>query len=496
MKFKLLAPLRTDFSIVVERTIQQPREYAAFWDAASEHVTQLRQYVPHQGAWSARMHEVRFAHRTLHDSSLHENVMYRTLKQASLARPIHILELHLAPGHLHLQAADAMSQQLLNAIQRVVVRVYSHHIALVEATIDLEQQLQSIAEHEIASHLDQLEAAASVCGERLCTWVNDRVLSMLFDWLKSRPDAETYIDMTVRSIARSRVMWVTRTLIFEEGDVANRDEIIHEWLVNSGGTELADGKRTEIERIQAEGDSHLIRWLNYLFRENAYTPPLDAEPSADIPLEHQLEAPFCDEWEALLLAQYYYAALDVIDSHLTTILANTWLPASNLNIASLKSILEYTIRNTHLMLIQRHDNAKYYRRTVKSELDKILDFWGFEFVLVEPVEEKIKLCETRLQLLMQQEAAKSALFTDMILLGIGITGIFSTFLALAEFGRTMATDVNLASYDINSLNIIEWLAVQPTDVILVISLILSSLLAIVYLFFRQRQTQIINTGEL
>jgi hypothetical protein len=91
-------------------------------------------------------------------------------------------------------------------------------------------------------------------------------------------------------------------------------------------------------------------------------------------------------------------------------------------------------------------------------------------------------------LLHQKEAARSAIYTDIILLGIGITSIFGTSLALAEYGRTMATDADLGSYDVTRTPFIDWFAALPTDVILVGASILSLLLVVLYAYYRKQQT--------
>ncbi len=484
MLLKLLAPLRTDFAIISERPLQAPRQYAAFWDEASNRVQELRSRLPHPGGFSEAMHEIRFAHRTLHHPMLGNGSMYRTLASDSMARPLHLLEIHLSPDHLYLIPANDTLQQVSMNLAGIVIRVYDHHITLIEADLELDKQLQQLPADDVETHLDNMQQTAILLGEAVSRHCHDTILEPLFAWLDSLPDADRYINRTAGSLSEEQVKWVTRTLVFEPSDTAtNRDAIIHHWLINSGGTEEIDGE-TRIEQLQDDPAGHMNLWLNYLFREDAY-PAHDPATTTNSP--DVLARPFCDAWEGLLHAQYYYAALDVVDSHLTTILASAWMPGREVNVASLKQLLEYNIRNANLLLIQHHDNAKYYRRAVKEELDTILSYWEFDYVLVEPVQHKIGLCESRLQLLLQQEAARSAIFTDMILLGIGITGIFSTFLGLADFGRTMATDVELASYDVNSPNLIAWLAVQPTDVILVLSLVLSAVLAILYLFFRQQQ---------
>lgn len=484
MILKLLAPIRTEFAIISERPLQQADDYAAFWS----HVDNLSgKFTQQIGDDVAKLHQVYFAHRQISD----QGSKYQTLTSDSMSRSLHILEVHLRLSPKHIPTPDNMDgqtrwmhQHLVDNLKHIVIRVYDHHIALLEADISLDAHMQGLSSAEISEKTADLEKAAIALGENISRLCYKNVMAPLFEWLKQIRRANEYIDMFDSPIATERVMWVTRTIIFEEQDTVLRREMIHHWLENSGGAEVEpESGKTYTELVQEDKRGYLLHWLNYLIREGLYNADRLNIHQPTIPAR-----PFCDEWQAMIYAQYYYATLDFVDSHLTTILAKAWAPVGDLKIDSLKSLLEYNLRNANLLLLQRQDNAKYYKRSVKNVLDTILAYWGFQDVLVLPVQQKITLCESRLQLLMQQEAAKSAIFTDMILLSIGITGIFSTFLGLAEFGRTMATDVELASYDLNSANLIEWLAAQPTDVILVLSLILSMVLAILYLFFRQRQT--------
>jgi hypothetical protein len=77
------------------------------------------------------------------------------------------------------------------------------------------------------------------------------------------------------------------------------------------------------------------------------------------------------------------------------------------------------------------------------------------------------------------------MFTDIILLGIAMTSVLATALALTEFGRAVANDPEMAVYDFGRSSIVAWVAAQPADAILISSGVISVLIVLIYLFFRR-----------
>lgn len=511
MRYKLLAPVRTDFSIVSEAPIRDPDRYAAFWDEVAKNKHKLRPRLAGEWALSEELNEIRFPHASTHRRSPFNR--YQSLESDSLERPIHVLEVEL--GRSAIAAATTPEASLQGGlfgrrIERLIWRVFDHGISLLEVDIRLGDFLHTVPSTQVPATLNDLQQAGVVMGERLARRCTDALLQPLFDGLHAIPESAKYIESDTETRghkANGTVLWVTRTLIFEKRDDPNRAAVIRHWLKDTGSVEdenddakLEDGKDKEklIDRLVRDDTQHLTRWLNYLFREGSYS-TLPHAPDRDEQSENsaapsgraeqpELAKPFCDAWEAMLYAQFFYGALDIVDLHLTHILAQSLARDSSLKVDQLKALLEQNIRKANLLLLQFHDSAKYYKRTVKSELDAILEHWDFETVLIEPVQEKIRLCRERLTLLHQKEAARSAIYTDIILLGIGITSIFGTSLALAEYGRTMATDADLGSYDVTSAHFIDWFAALPTDVILVGASILSLLLVVLYAYYRKQQT--------
>ncbi len=484
MKLKLLAPFRTDFSVITEVPTLAPDRYAKYWDAISARKKQLQAKLAGVAALSDEVNEIRFAHTSkLRRSPFNR---YQSLRSDSLERTVHVLEMDLPGSALVWNPAangNTLRAALVAGLDRIVCRVFDHEISLLEADFDLGDRFQSSGAEHIPEALDQLQEEAIKLGEKLAFLCANNLLQPTFEWIRRAPsDSGEVVERSsgnAGQAAGGEVLWVTRTLMLDPADVGNRDAIIRHWLKDSGGAERKNDKSLADQVIDGDRD-HLTQWLNYLYISAGTAPPRNGGS--------HLAAPFCDSWEAMLHAQYFYAALDVVDLHLTSILAESFSPGNDQKIGELKKRLAQNIRKANLLLLQLHDNSKYYKRTVKAELDEILEYWDFEKVLIRPVQNKIDLCKERLTFLHEQVAEKSAFYTDGILMAIGITAIFSTVLAFVEYGRTMANDADLASYDLTSRwKVIDLIAAQPTDVILVISGLISLILVIVYFYFRGQQ---------
>jgi hypothetical protein len=486
MIYKLLAPMHSPFALEPGRNLNEPVKYSEFWDLASERKSELAEHVSlEQMGLGVNLERLHFLHTSSGWQSPYNR--YRTLQSNSLERSIELMQMTLERpplvGELAKQAGDTLEAMLLDRVHWITCRVYDNNIALMEIDIDLGDWISRMKVGEVPEQLDNLQDAGVKIAAELARRFGEELLFPLTRWLddigrdrKSVPDTR----LSNRTLSTNRfgeLLWTTRTLIFQRGDGKNRAAAIRHWLKDSGVT-----KEGELTPLHDSG-AHMTRWLNYLYRENAYPEEGLFRTDTD-----GRRLPFCDTWESMLIAQYYYSALDVLDQHLTFILAKALDSDAKIRMVDLQSILERTIQKANLLMLRIHDDGKYLKRTVKDELDEILDFWNFETVVVDPVREKTQLCQERLTLLHEQSASKSALYTDLILLGIGIFAIFEFFLNIVVYGRSMVTDVDLATYDVNSVNVVHWLSEQPTDVTLVLSAGLSVLVLAFYFYFRRRQS--------
>ena len=105
------------------------------------------------------------------------------------------------------------------------------------------------------------------------------------------------------------------------------------------------------------------------------------------------------------------------------------------------------------------------------------------------VDQRIQDCTERLNDLQARALERSSIYTDLILLAIGITAIFEVLLFLSEYGRTMSADPNLAVYDRTSLvNVARWVGASSTDVVLFAGLLFSAGLIALYVYFRTNKS--------
>jgi hypothetical protein len=184
-------------------------------------------------------------------------------------------------------------------------------------------------------------------------------------------------------------------------------------------------------------------------------------------------------------AQFFYAALDVVDTRLTGILADTAAAGARWQLERLRGQLLALSQRAELVIMDRQNLSKYLKRSVRAEMEAILGYWEYESLVETPVRFKIGICDRRLAELAARRTARSSLFTDLILLGIGITSVLATALALTEFGRTMASEPGLGRYDVGRNAVTGWFASQPADAVLITSGVVSAALVVLYLIFRR-----------
>lgn len=486
MIVKLLAPTRTDFSIIYDRSLTDAKAYREFWETATDSKPELRSSLSNDMLNSLDLAEVHFSHAPQFWKDSYNR--YRSLTSDSLERKTHVLELRLNGNRLA-QEPDGDPNDpatwLYTGVSTILWRVYNHGISLLEVDCDIGNRLTKISNDKIPDVVDDLQIEAISMVSHIAKNCTEKVLNPLFMWIrKFHSNSKVFIEPSITrdKEASGNVLWTDRALVFQRNDVINRAAIIKHWIKDS----ISENNKTDMGRLKnllQDSKSHYTCWLNYIFRESSY------EVTNTMPVDDDgLVKPFCDSWEAILNTQYYYAAMDVVDLQLTRILAESSSLSSSPRLTVVENLLKRNMHKANLLLLQYHDNTKYYKRTVKKEMDELFNYWEFDRVLVGPVKHKTKLCQDRLSTLHQQAVKQSSVFTDVILFGIAITAIFEIFLMFVNYGRTIAHDSSYFSYDIKTQNFIGFLASQPTDVILVLATLLTMFLVLLYVFFRKRQT--------
>lgn len=456
---RVLAPVLVDFSCGAGASLREGTEYADFWQGCESEVANGAVVLADQPA-------VTFEHAR----RVSQLNLYQTTDSDSSGRPLNVLTLSWQRPATAFR--DVVGTATAHSVESVEVLLYDHGIALVEVLVHFPDLLQ---EPDLEAALADMQRYAIDLGESIASAAVTSYLDPIIELARAcDPDKRHVLS---RSAADSfgaadfgSPMWVARSIFVSAQTSAERDRALGIWLEN---VTAHDGDNPAVEEILAGRTSRSVKWLNYAFLD-------DRKPLGTVAAgAHE------DDWQALRLAQYFYAALDRIDSLLMRVLADAEAAESSGRLESLRRQLVGLSQRAELLIMERHRISKYLSRSVRTKMDALLQYWDQDRLIEEPVRFKIELCNRRLAEIAARRSARSAVFTDVILLGIGVTSILATALAVSEFGRTSRSDPDQSAYDLGRSSLIEWFASQPADAVLVVSGVVSALLVALYLFFRR-----------
>ncbi|GAA1851296.1 hypothetical protein [Myceligenerans crystallogenes] len=464
---RILTPVVVDHYVVPGAPLRDPAAYAAFWAEAQGHVDALL------GARALNVDSPGPAVTLLHSTETSALNRYRSIGDGAVDRPLHVISGVLQPHHVQ-HHLDEPENPVLVGLRNVSFRLHDHGLMILEAVCDVSEYLTAHPD-DVEARLDELQEQAVETGDALASVVVAHYVDPVLTLLRDLDRGGDYLEPATPSDDPQfsdfgHSLWVTRSLVVDPSE-ATAERTVRHWIKDVALTETSRPPADEI--LDGERD-HLVRWLNYLFYDRNGDGP-DMQPGSM----------FHDQWDALRYAQVFYGSVDRIDSRLSRILADSASADSRVELQRLKDDLTRLSRRAELIILERQDLAKYLKRSVRLELDALMGYWDYEQLLEEPVRFKIDLANQRLAELGAQRTARSAMFTDVILLSIAMTSVLATALALTEFGRSVASDPNMAVYDFGRSSIVAWVASQPADAILISSGAVSALIVLVYLFFRR-----------
>jgi hypothetical protein len=274
------------------------------------------------------------------------------------------------------------------------------------------------------------------------------------------------------------VLWVTRTLVFEQGD-SDRDcfdGIVQYWLKDIGEEEQQK-KNQEISEVQNNAHAYSIAWLNYAFREQAFWKETGGSEG---------DRAFSDAWESMLMSQYFYSALECLNNNLQRVIKRSYQPEAEKSLRDLNQQLKRTTATTNLLIICYNDIQKYLQRDKQATLTRIMAGWDFEG-LRKNTEKRIALCNTRLDNMHKISTERSSLATDLLLFGIGAVSFIGLIITLSQYGRLLTTDATLGFRDDGPFDIFGLISVWPMDYVLIGAVIIILVLTYFYYRFRRRK---------
>lgn len=423
-----MAPINVAFSTapgVMERSLGQ---YEQFWTRVKEQLTD-------QG-WTF--------HRT-HDRDV--PLGWSKASEDTLRRPLQVVTARVP--------VDDLQEFPQLEVVDLSWSLYDHGVLLVEGTLRTTDDVNPESLH----NRDLWERAVQTAGEALTLRCQREGYRLLADTVGSAPDADTFVDLTGGDAARP--LWVTRAVMLDPRDPRSI-EFAESWVADIDGEH-----RRMFEEVVSGARSSVARWMNHVHR-------------ADRPAQVQ------HLWSSLRKAQFFWSAMQGVDSTLREILAWSMAPRAEVSLKDLRRELRSTVDQAQELLMLRADVRQDVSRTTHTEMEGFLAFWDYRDLLEDPVRDKVDICKERLASLAQDRASRSAMFTDIILMSIGVTSVLATAIALVQFGRDASQDPSQSIFDLGNGSITSWLSSQSMDAILIISLLLSIVLIVVFIWKRRQ----------
>ncbi|HEU5046214.1 MAG TPA: hypothetical protein VFT64_00050 [Rickettsiales bacterium] len=205
---------------------------------------------------------------------------------------------------------------------------------------------------------------------------------------------------------RFRLMWVNRTLFYTG-----------QFSVNNWIKPLMENKATAVKIREAE---------LYLHQGNNI---------AIMPAE--MEQKHLDVlWDVMLSAQYYYAAMDVVNVNLVRYIGTTFNSKSSRFLNNIGGDMEDIINSITLLQMNYNDMVMDLQGASQELFQTLEKAWKFD-KLVRNVERKMALCKANIAVLTQETGERSRLRTENILKGIAAVNLLFLIVALSAYAALL-----------------------------------------------------------
>lgn len=392
-------------------------------------------------------------------SGVQSGLAYTQATGDELPRPLEI-----AHGIIPMIPTDNTSSQCDLRARTLSWTLFDHGVLLVEGNT----QAPLLPHEDPEQAARRLENEIQQFAEELCEHTIRPRFAALANAIEAAPRHERHVILEPATDANGSTpvrwtgpKWVSRAVLIDPAD-ARAEEFARAWMEG-----INNDTCVQMDEFIAQQRVNVAEWMNYVYSNQAH----DVTPTL---------------WQALRRAQYFYAATMNIDERLRYILSWSMAEKADLSLNLLRQELEHAINQAQELILIRAEVGKYGNRHGHTEMKRILDCWDFDEILDSPVRQKLRLCRERLDSLASDRAARSAMFTDIILMTIGVTSILATAIALVQFGRESSTDADQANLDLARGNITYWLSSQSIDAIVLVSAIVSLALLLIFTWKRRQ----------
>lgn len=260
---------------------------------------------------------------------------------------------------------------------------------------------------------------------------------------------------------RGPALWVTRSLVFDSADDGAIGALA-EWLepVSQG-----DWRKEMAE----EGIS--MHWTRYAFDESAM---------------EERGSRFVDAWESMLFSQFFWAALEQVEHRMFGLLGEINASSKPAEVRASYARLDRTREEAELTLAHHRHLKRYLTRTRNRLVNRILEGWGFSR-LVDNLHDVIGIARTRHEQLLQRAAARSSVFTDLLLFTIGSVAVLDFFVGMSVVGRQLGSDPAIGRRDEGWFDILGYVSSLRMDTVFSLAASFVIIVALLLFWYRKRQ---------
>lgn len=179
-------------------------------------------------------------------------------------------------------------------------------------------------------------------------------------------------------------------------------------------------------------------WIKPLMRNHEVLKIKDAELHINTANSVVILPPGMDKkelqplWEVMLAAQYYYAAMDVMNNNLVIYIGTTFNHKTSKTLRHLSEEMEEIVNSITILQVRYHDLAMEMQGLSRKILQILQKEWDFD-VMVENVRKKLELCKANIAVLNQETNKRNQGRMEIVLTGLSGLSVISLCISLASY---------------------------------------------------------------
>lgn len=256
-----------------------------------------------------------------------------------------------------------------------------------------------------------------------------------------------------------KVSWIARTLVFseEERRQAGCQRLIGEWLKDTAHPEDA------AKLIEGDID-YSMTWVNYVIVDSA------AERTRML-------------LSAMRIAQFFYAAQKALNDQTQSTISRAYFTK---NIREAEALLVNARARMQMLRIQYGVQKNYLNWNKRRVIEDIMKVWDFEALIANGARMS-EASSAKINEITAERRERSAIITDLILVGIGFLAVIDVSLGLTEYSREVMSRPALEYTDSQSSWILSGVASVDVDAMLVGGAVIIILLVGLYGYWKLKK---------